>query len=198
MRTLAVEFGTSTMPVREALKRLASESGIQRAAAKAFNVPSLSDKRAADLFELRALLESAAVEAAHNELTSDMLDELSALCERRDAHLKLRDFRAYTADNHRFHFLLYRKADNPDMVSMIEQFWMKFGPSLYLGLQQSITADPDWNTGHKQLVEAIRDGRVNDFASIVRAEFDWGAAFYRSDSRQTHRQSSLHQSLPQT
>ena len=183
MRKLAVEFGTSPMPVREALKQLASENVIESAAAKAFNVPSLSDKRAADLFELRALLESAAVEAAHHALTPEMLDELSALCDRMDAHLKLRDFRAYMVDNYRFHFLLYRKADNPDMVSMIEQLWMKSGPSLYLGLEKSIISDLDWNTGHKKLVAAIRDGRVNDFASIMRTDVEWGAEYYKSDSR---------------
>ena len=183
MRKLAVEFGTSPMPVREALKRLASENVIESAAAKAFNVPSLSDKRAADLFDLRALLESAAVEAAHDALTPDLLDELEALCERMDAHLKLRDYSAYMADNYRFHFLLYRKADNPDMVSMIEQLWMKSGPSLYLGLEKSNMANPDWNSGHKQLVAAIREGRVADFASIMRSDIAWGAEFYRSDTR---------------
>lgn len=182
-RKLAVEFGTSPMPVREALKRLASEHVIESAAAKAFNVPVLSRKRAADLFDLRALLESAAVEAAHCALTPDLLRELGALCDRMDADLKLRDFSAYMADNYRFHFLLYRKADNPDMVAMIEQLWMKSGPSLHLGLQQSETINLDWNTGHKQLVEAIQDGRVADFRSLMRADIAWGADFYRADSR---------------
>jgi len=186
MRKLAVEFGTSPMPVREALKRLASENVIESAAAKAFNVPTLSDKRAADLFELRALLESAAVEAAYHALTPEMLDELSALCDRMDAHLKLRDFRAYMVDNYRFHFMLYRKADNPDMVAMIEQLWMKSGPSLLLGLEKSLIADPDWNTGHKQLLEAIRGGRAGDFASIMRTDVEWGAVFYRSESEHEH------------
>ncbi|WP_306114238.1 GntR family transcriptional regulator [Roseovarius sp. MMSF_3305] len=182
MRKLAVEFGTSPMPVREALKRLASEHAIESAAAKAFNVPRLSDKRAADLFDLRALLESAAVEAAHRAMTPDMLDELSALCERMDAHLKLRDFRAYMADNYRFHFLLYRKADNPDMVAMIEQLWMKSGPSLYQGFEKSDVANLDWNLGHKQLLDAIRHGHVSDFGAIMRKDIGWGAEFYRSEA----------------
>ena len=61
MRKLASEFGTSPMPVREALKHLASENVIESAAAKAFHIPSLSDKRAADLFDLRALLDRGAI-----------------------------------------------------------------------------------------------------------------------------------------
>ena len=104
MRKLALEFGTSPMPVREALKRLASERAIESEAAKAYNVPKLSDKRAADLFVLRGLLEVAAVEAAFPALTPDIITELSGLRDRMGAHLKLHDFPAYMTDNYRFHF----------------------------------------------------------------------------------------------
>ena len=134
MRKLAKEFNTSSMPVREALKRLTSERAIVSAAAKAYNVPKLSDKRAADLFVLRGLLEVAAVEAAFNALTPEILTELSGLCDRMGAHLKLRDFSAYMTDNYRFHFLIYGHAGNLDMVFMIEQLWMQTGPSLHLSL----------------------------------------------------------------
>ena len=184
MRKLAAEFGTSPMPVREALKRLASEQVIESAAAKAFNIPSLSRKRAADLFDLRALLECAAVEAACHALTPEQLDELAALCDRMDAHLKLRDFRAYMVDNHRFHFLLYRLADNPDMVAMIEQLWMKTGPSLFFGLQHADTANLDWNIHHKHLVEAIKSRQNDAFRRIMRADIEWASDFYRSEPLQ--------------
>ncbi|WP_371225407.1 GntR family transcriptional regulator [Roseovarius sp. 2305UL8-3] len=180
MRKLAAEFGTSAMPVREALKRLSSEQVIESAAAKAFNVPSLSRKRAAGLFELRALLESAAVQAAHPFLTPALLDELEALCDRIDAHLKLRDFAAYMVDNRHFHFLLYRLADNPDLISMIEQLWMKTGPSLFHGLQEGGMAKLDWNADHKRLCRAMRAGQVEDFGAIMRADVEWGAEFYRA------------------
>lgn len=180
MRKLAGEFGTSAMPVREALKRLSSEQVIESAAAKAFNVPSLSRKRAADLFDLRALLESAAVEAVHATLTPDLLGKLEALCDRMDAHLKRRDYAAYVRDNHRFHFLLYRKAENPDLIAMIEQLWMKTGPSLSRGLQSSESYNPDWNADHRRLCDAIRKGRIADIREIMRADIEWGAEFYRA------------------
>ena len=179
MRKLAVEFGTSPMPVREALKRLASERVIESAAAKAFSVPSLSDKRAADLFDLRALLEGAAVEAAHDVITPELIDELEALCDRMDADLKLRDFSAYMIDNQRFHFLLYGLANNSDMISMIEQLWMKTGPSLIRGLRSSTEVSFDWNGDHKRLVKSIRDESATDLGEIMRADIEWGSDFYR-------------------
>ncbi len=180
MRKLAAEFGTSTMPVREALKHLASERVIESAAAKAFNVPSLSSKRAADLFDRRALLECAVMESVYTAITPQLVDELAALSERMDAHLKLRDFSAYIIDNQRFHFLIYQLTDNPDMIAMIEQLWMKTGPSLCLGLRNSDEVNLDWNADHKHLVNAMRTDRSADYAQLLRADIKWGSDFYRS------------------
>ncbi|MFK7940727.1 MAG: GntR family transcriptional regulator [Roseovarius sp.] len=180
MRKLAGEFGTSAMPVREALKRLSSQQVIESAAAKAFNIPSLSRQRAANLFELRALLESAAVEAIPPDVAPNLLDQLEALCDRMETHLRQRDFAAYLIDNHRFHFVLYRQADNPDLTAMIEQLWMKTGPSLLQGLQGSQTTNPDWNTEHRRLCDALRRGQITHIGAIMRADVEWGADFYRS------------------
>ena len=180
MRRLATEFGTSAMPVREALKRLASERVLESAAAKAFNVPRLSDKRAADLFVLRALLEGAALEAAFDCLRAGPLDEFAALCDRMDAHLKLGDFAAYTVDNRRFHFLIYGQADNADMVSMIEQLWMQTGPSLSRGLGLSGASVMGWNAEHKRLVKALSNGDFAQAVATLRADIEWGADFYRA------------------
>lgn len=179
MRKLAVEFGTSTMPVREALKHLASERVIDSAAAKAFHVPSLTSKRAADLFDLRALLECAAMDAVKTLVTPKLVDELAALSERMDAHLKLREYSGYIIDNQRFHFLIYRLAANPDMIAMIEQLWMKTGPSLSLGLKNSEEVNLDWNADHKRLVDAMRAGQIENYANLLRADINWGAEFYR-------------------
>ena len=179
MRRLAAEFGTSPMPVREALKHLASERVIESAAAKAFHVPDLGDKRAADLFDLRALLECAAMDSVSHRISAQLVEELAALNERMDAHLMLRDFAAYMSDNHRFHFLIYRLADNPDMVAMIEQLWMKTGPSLHFGLCNADIVNLEWNADHKRLVAAMRVGDPAAYSQVLRADILWGAEFYR-------------------
>ncbi|SLN58533.1 HTH-type transcriptional regulator McbR [Roseovarius albus] len=178
MRKLATEFGTSPMPVREALKRLTSEHAIESAAAKAYNIPKLSNKRAADLFYLRGLLEVAALEAAYDALTPDIIGELSALSDRMLAHLKLRDFPAYMSDNHRFHFLIYGQVGNPDMVFMIQQLWMQTGPSLHLGLQQSSSPAENWNTEHIRFLQAIRASDRQGAVTSMRDDVAWGQDFY--------------------
>lgn len=179
MRKLAAEFGTSPMPVREALKRLASEQALESEAAKAFHVPDLSPKRAADLFELRALLEGAAARAALPRLTPARLAKLTRINDRLSAHLTTQDAPAYMADNHLFHFTIYRRADNPDMVFMIEQLWMQTGPSLRLGLERSTDTAPQWNSEHTPLLAALRAGDADAAARAMQEDIAWGAHFYR-------------------
>lgn len=57
IRKVAEAFGTSAMPVREALKRLATERALVSRANRLFRVPRLAPKRVSELFFLRANLE---------------------------------------------------------------------------------------------------------------------------------------------
>lgn len=179
MRKLAAGFGTSPMPVREALKRLASERALESEAAKAFNVPDLSAKRAADLFDMRALLEGAAARTALPRLTRAHVKTLTRLNARISKHLSARDALTYMAENHLFHFTIYRQSDNPDLLFMIEQLWMQTGPSLRLGLERSIDTALRWNSGHAPLLEALHAGDAGAAERAMHDDIAWGAEFYR-------------------
>lgn len=179
MRKLAAEFGTSPMPVREALKRLASERALESEAAKAFNVPDLSAKRAADLFDMRALLEGAAARAAVPRLTKAHIKTLTRLNARISKHLSARDALTYTTENYQFHFTIYWQSDNPDLLYMIEQLWTLTGPSLRVGLERSIDTALIWNSGHSPLLEALHAGNADMVERCMQADIAWGAEFYR-------------------
>ncbi len=66
------------------------------------------------------------------------------------------------------------------MIAMIEQLWMKTGPSLFHGLQNSTSTNLDWNADHKRLVEAMQAGRLTDYTGLLRADIKWGSDFYRN------------------
>ena len=72
IRTLATEYDISAMPVREALRQLASEDALIGAAKKAYRVPNLLSSEAANLFYVRAVLEGAAA-----EIVAGVIDNLS-------------------------------------------------------------------------------------------------------------------------
>ncbi len=64
IRRLVNEYNYSAMPVREALRQLASEDALVGAAKKAYRVPDLSSEEASKLFYVRAALEGASAEIA--------------------------------------------------------------------------------------------------------------------------------------
>ena len=58
IRALAEQFATSTMPVREALRRLVSESSLEMQPNRTVRVPPLSSARLVELCRIRRALES--------------------------------------------------------------------------------------------------------------------------------------------
>ena len=76
IRTLAEEHGVSTMPVREALKRLETEKALNGSAKRAYRVPDSSPDEAANVLFVRATLERASAVPAMNFLTSADLARL--------------------------------------------------------------------------------------------------------------------------
>ncbi len=78
---LAAEIGISRTPVREALNRLASEGLAKQLPRYGVFVRSLKREELAELYDLRALLESYAAEQAAENRTRAQMDALWACCE---------------------------------------------------------------------------------------------------------------------
>ena len=155
LRKLSVEMDTGIMPVREALKRLASERVLGSSVKKSYVVSALDQKRAANLFRLRALLESEAAILAAPLIEKDQMVALRACVDRVHDTIMAKDFDGYMVQNHHFHFLIYRQCGNTDMISLIEQLWMQTGPSLRQGVVTSYP-DPAWTDVHLVLLDALQ------------------------------------------
>src|SRR6201992_851592 len=76
---LATALGTSAMPVREALNRLAAERAIESLPNRSVRVPSLSRDALQDLMETRFAVEGLAVARAAANMTEETLDLLRKL-----------------------------------------------------------------------------------------------------------------------
>src|SRR3982075_2356471 len=73
---LASALGTSAMPIREALNRLAAERAIESMPNRSVRVPSLSKESLRDLMEARCANEGLAVERAAANMDPDTLATL--------------------------------------------------------------------------------------------------------------------------
>lgn len=177
IRSLSGETGAGASPVREALKRLASERALEGDAKRPYVVPTLSDRRAVDLFNLRALLECEAAALALPRFAPTLLPGLRIARIAMEAALQAGDLGAYMRQNHTFHFLIYEQCGNADMIAMIEQLWMQTGPSLRRGMQVD-AYDLSWNRQHAAIVGALEARDTSSLRREMLRDIGWGAEHY--------------------
>lgn len=170
-RNLAKEFGTSAMPVRDALKQLVAERILVVERQSAFRVPVITRERGIQLFEIRKSLEMLATRQAVTALTQVHCDLLSKFCNDMAAAVDRRDVQGYFAANYSFHFLIYSAAGAPDLVAMIEGVWMQIGP-FYAAILDNSRADANWQLHHERAIAAIRSQDVDGAATAIARDIE--------------------------
>ncbi len=114
---IAAEIGTSRMPVREALRRLAAEGLVTLRANRGATVNAPDLKEMQEVFEMRAVLEGLAVRLAVPQLTSADLRRLEMLLEAMEPRSELQA--DWTSAHRQFHEVLCAKSDAPRLMHQI-------------------------------------------------------------------------------
>jgi DNA-binding GntR family transcriptional regulator len=117
---LAEEFGTSRVPVREALRRLESEGLITLVPHSGAWVAKLAFDEYAEVYRIREWIEPPALAASVPNLTDAQVAELAALVGAMEAQP---DDVEWLDVDRRFHLLSYAGAPLPRVQRMIEGFW---------------------------------------------------------------------------
>ncbi|MCK8781436.1 GntR family transcriptional regulator [Rhizobium sp. NTR19] len=159
--SLATEFGTSHMPVREALRRLAAENGLEIGHNGSARVPSVSRSRLDDLCQARTVLEGLATELAAANMTDEDIDRSEQLAREHEETGKAGDVYGMLRKNQEFHFGIYEKSGSQVLPQHIEMLWLRFGPYMRM-LTNYVAAEFDkgmvhpFSSYHYQIIEALR------------------------------------------
>jgi DNA-binding GntR family transcriptional regulator len=152
LRSVAEALGTSFMPVRDAMRRLVTERGLEIRPSRTIAIPSLSTEEFLELRRVRVLLEGEAVALAAEKITERQLANVRAILKKLEGLSK--DRRAqFWALNLKLHFAIYEAGASPLMLSIIESLWLQLGPILSrVSLTRALndSADP-----HQILVRAL-------------------------------------------
>jgi DNA-binding FadR family transcriptional regulator len=140
---------------------------------------TLSVISAADVTEVRLVLEVGIVPLVCERATEDDLAELEKICERSEAALRAGD---YTMDmSLEFHAAVARATHNPALVMLVESFR---GPIL-MSLEEAREVAPEMGglgtKEHERFVEAVRRRDAGDAARIMRGHLARTAGRVRHD-----------------
>jgi DNA-binding GntR family transcriptional regulator len=168
---IAVEYGISRTPLREALKVLAVEGLVTMKLRRGAYVTEMSSADVAQVYHLMALLESDAAGLVAARGSRDQIAELQALHDRLESQADQRD--AFFATNEQFHLALLALAGNrwSEQIVLDLRKVMKLNRHLSLFKQGRLAESL---AEHRAVMAAIAAGDADAATRLMRAHFDNG------------------------
>jgi len=156
--TLGAELGASSVPVREAVRRLEAESLVSFTRNVGATVRALNLDEYRWALQTLAITEGAATGLAASLLTPGALAEARDLNERMRTGLDEFDPELHSELNQRFHQVLSAPCPNPDLLELVQHGWTKMST-----LRSSVFAFVPDRAGisvieHEEILAAIEDG----------------------------------------
>ena len=170
---LAVEYGISRTPLREALKVLAVEGLVTMKLRRGAYVTEMSATDVAQVYHLMALLESDAAGTVAAQASDAEIAELQALHDRLESEAMQRD--AFFATNEQFHLRLLALAGNRWSAQIVQDLRkvMKLNRHLSLFKQGRLAESL---AEHRAVMTAIAARDAALAARLMREHFDNGLA----------------------
>lgn len=169
--TLSEELGVSRTMVRDALIRLTSEGLAAEIPYKGVKAASVSPEEIEEVYSIRAMLESWAIEIVASAITLKELAKMRELLPDSVAHADLVDFEKTRAANREFHWIAIRSTKKRHLIRLLDQIW-EFMPT-YMFFSELPEAErvelADAETQlHTQILEALEDGNGNLAGELTR------------------------------
>ncbi len=174
IQALADALGTSTMPVREAFRRLVVQNGLEPMRNGSTRVPLIAADRLDDIRRARVLIEGTVTEWGAARLDAAQIDMLAQLADDITMARRSREGVPISLEKNRvFHFTLYQAAESPVMMAMIESLWLQSGPYLRATREFLHTDELAADRLHESAVQAIRDGDFVQARKFIEADVTW-------------------------
>ncbi len=149
---IAQQLRVSHIPVREALRQLQSEGLVTYQQNRGAQVSALTADEIHEIYEIRAILETAAIRGAAPRLTAAQLDQAEHILDAAEAADEGAAWGSHDVD---FHRLIYALDDRPRLRELIDgllrrvdRYWLTHGLML--------THRAEFERDHRALLEALR------------------------------------------
>jgi DNA-binding GntR family transcriptional regulator len=149
--SLASQLGISKSPVREALNRLEAEGLVCIESRRGAFVRRFSAKEVRDLYELREMLETYAIDTV--VITPKLLVDLAASINRTKKYLKSGSKLEHIEEDLRFHAMITAAAGNQELCRVLENIQQKTLLCRSKSYELSATTAP---VAHMKIYEALK------------------------------------------
>lgn len=173
LRPVSQRLGISATPLREALMRLVAERVLEMDNRGRIAVPHMTKADLVEIRRVRAMLEGDAAREAALRASGPEIDELQAIHDEMFRAQDDNDFVRAIGLNTQFHLHLFRMADLPLTLGVVENLWARCGPIL-AHLYDAGPPLPRDDHPHLQIIAAIKKRDANQAQSMVLYDIEHG------------------------
>ena len=168
---IANRMKVSPMPVREALYRLQAAGFILTRRKKGSIVNELSPDNLREITEIRLALEPMAARKAAVNPRKKILQRLEDLHRAFVAARANRNIENFLSINREFHHTIYREADMPILLPIIDGLWGRISPYLHILMREQDYSDSKWAIKtHEGMLNAMRSGEPKKVVKYIEAD----------------------------
>jgi DNA-binding GntR family transcriptional regulator len=169
----AQELGISLIPLREALKTLASEGVVTYQPQRGYFVTELPASAIAEIYAVRDLLERQAEALAIPRVGPGELEVMAAELRQQSRAVDERDAVSMIATNRGFHFAIFERCENAWLLRYVTQLWDTLDPYRVLSYRRMWLEDPEGAipreilAEHERILKALRRGRADTASRLL-------------------------------
>ncbi len=176
---LATRYGTSRIPVREALRALQAEGLIDYAINRGAVVATVSSEDVLEMLEVRIALETHALRLAIPRMIED---EIEAAHEILRLYDEAPEPEQWAEMNTRFHNALYMPCENKRMMDAIAENYFHFNRFARTSLS-TLTGKEDPQADHYKLLELCRKGEIEPAVKLLKHHIEKTQKLLRGQMR---------------
>lgn len=164
--TLAVRFGVSATPVREAILQLEKRGFVSSVRNKGFRVTEVSERDLRDLVQVRGLLEAPAMRIIATKMPSVAIEPYRKLAATIVDAARKADFPTYLAADTVFHLSVLQLAGNGRLVELVAELRKQTRLVGLVKLANSIELQRS-SDEHHMLLDLLVEGRGADAEQLM-------------------------------